>query len=293
VNLLAVATSGLGVVDPATPVIHADNGALLRGRAAFETMRVYEGNPFRYEAHLERLTESAKRIGLPPVDGAEIESLVGEALAAAAREDAVLRVYWTPGREHGASPQALVLVSALPETLEETRARGVKLISLSLGFDTDQRLTSPWMLAGVKSTSYAVNMAAEAEAHSRGADDAIFLDRAGRVLECPVSNVWWLYGNTLETPSLELGILAGVTRAEVVHLAGELGLDVVEGAWEIERLREADEVFTSSSVRELMPAVSVDGRAIGNGSPGSVAARLQRTLRQTALSRSPAGPTRY
>ena len=282
-NLLAVATSGLGVVDPSTPVIHADNGALLRGRAAFETMRVYAGTPFRYDAHLERLTESARRIGLPPVAAAEIETLVAEALDAAGADDAVLRVYWTPGREHSSSPQALVLVSALPDHIDGARARGVKLISLSLGFDTDQRLTSPWMLAGVKSTSYAVNMAAEAEAHSRGADDAIFLDRAGNVLECPVSNVWWLYGSTLETPSLDLGILAGVTRAEVAGLASHVGLDVVEGTWDIERLRQADEVFTSSSVRELMPAVAVDERPIGTGLPGPLAAKLQAALRQTAL----------
>ena len=284
-KLLALATSGLGVVDPATPVIHADNGALLRGRAAFETMRVYSGTPFRYDDHVERLTMSASRIGLPPVNSAEIEALVAQALAAAAEGDAVLRVYWTPGREHDSSPQALVLVSALPGHLDATRQRGLNLISLSLGFDTDQRLTSPWTLAGVKSTSYAVNMAAQAEAQRRGADDAILLDRGGQVLECPVSNVWWLYGTTLETPSLELGILAGVTRAEVAELAGDLGLEVVEGTWKIDRLREADEVFASSSVRELMPAVSVDEAAVAAGSPGPVAAELQSLLRQSALTR--------
>lgn len=282
-SLLAVATSGQGVVDPATPVIHADNGALLRGRAAFETMRVYAGTPFRYDAHIRRLTESAARIGLPDVDDGALESLVDAALAAAGQADVVLRVYWTPGREHASAPQALVLVSALPPDLDETRSRGITLISLSLGFDTDQRLTSPWMLAGVKSTSYAVNMAAEAEARRRGADDAIFLDRAGNVLECPVSNVWWLYGRTLETPSLELGILAGVTRAEVIRLAAELDYEVVEGTWEIERLRAADEVFTSSSVRELMPAVAVDEQQVGAGEPGPAANELQQALRAAAL----------
>ncbi len=281
-SLLAVATSGLGVVDPATPVIHADNGALLRGRAAFETLRVYKGTPFRYDAHLERLTFSAKRIGLPPVDAREFESLVGQALAAGGTGNAALRLYWTPGREHGSSPQALVLVSSLPPDLDERRAAGLKLISLSLAFDTDLRLESPWILAGVKSTSYAVNMAAEAEAHSRGADDAIFLDSTGHVLECPVSNVWWLYGTTLETPSLELGILAGVTRAEVLRLGSELDLEVVEGSWKLERLQGADEVFTSSSVRELMPAISVDGTAVSDGSPGPVAAKLQQALRAVA-----------
>lgn len=284
-KLLAVATSGSGVVDPATPVIHADNGALLRGRAAFETLRVYESVPFRYDAHMLRLAASATRIGLPPVDEPEIRSLVSDALAAAGTPNAVLRVYWTPGREHGDEPQALVLVSALPEHLDDTRARGLKLISLSLGIDTRQWPASPWMLAGVKSTSYAVNMAAEAEAKRRGADDAIFLDSAGNVLECPVSNIWWLYGSRLETPSLELGILAGVTRAEVLRLGKEAGLEVVEGTWRISHLREADEVFTSSSVRELMPALSVDDVEIGGGTPGPVAARLQTALRETALAR--------
>ena len=176
-----------------------------------------------------------------------------------------------------------MLVSALPDTLDDTRSRGVRLISLPLGLDTVDRASSPWILAGVKSTSYAVNMAAEAEAHRRGADDAIFLDRAGNVLECPVSNVWWLYGETLETPSLDLGILAGVTRAEVVRLAGAQGLEVVEGTWGIDRLRGADEVFTSSSVRELMPAIVVDDRPIGTGAPGAVAAGLQDALRTAAL----------
>ena len=282
-TLLAVAKSGAGVVDPSAPVIHADNGALLRGRAAFETMRVYAGRPFRYDEHLSRLTGSAERIGLPPVDRAELDSLVRDALDAAGSPDAVLRLYWTPGREHGSEPQALVLVSALPESLEEIRAKGITLISLSLGLDTEQRPAAPWVLDGVKSTSYAVNMAVEAEAKKRGADDAIFLDRAGNVLECPVSNVWWRYGSRLETPSLELGILAGVTRGEVLRLGKEAGLEVVEGTWNISHLRGADEVFTSSSVRELMPAVAVDDVEIGDGSHGPVAAELQAGLRESAL----------
>ena len=282
-TLLAVATSGIGLVDPGTPVLHADNGAVLRGRGAFETLRVYSNKPFRYDAHLERLAESAARIGLPPVDRTDIKRLAGDAIEAGGHADAVLRVYWTPGRESSEQPQALVLVSALPTMLDATRARGIKLISLTLGFDTDLRSTSPWLLAGVKSTSYAVNMAAEAEAQRRGADDAIFLDRSSHVLECPVSNIWWRYGQTLETPSLDLAILAGVTRAEVLRLARADGLNVVEGVWDIERLRGADEVFTSSSVRELMPATAIDGTSIGDGTPGPVAAQLHAGLRRAAL----------
>ena len=82
-SLLAVAVTGRGVVDPAEPVLRADDEALLRGRAAFETLRVYAGRPFRFDEHVARLAGSAERIGLPPVDGAELAELTTRALAAA------------------------------------------------------------------------------------------------------------------------------------------------------------------------------------------------------------------
>ena len=122
------------------------------------------------------------------------------------------------------------------------------------------RTESPWLLAGVKSTSYAINMAAETEARRRGADDAVFLSREGVVLEGPVTNVWWRVGERLQTPALELGILAGVTRAEVLQVASRLGYGVEEGRYELERMASADEAFTSSSVREIMPVIELDGR---------------------------------
>ena len=96
------------------------------------------------------------------------------------------------------------------------------------------RAVAPWLLPGVKSTSYAVNMAAEAEAKRRGVDEAIFVDADGVVLEGTVTNVWWRNGRTLFTPSLDLGILAGVTRAAVIELAEGLGYMVEEGAYPLE-----------------------------------------------------------
>src|SRR5205085_2131147 len=103
----------------------------------------------------------------------------------------------------------------VPPELEQLRARGIRLVSLPLGVELER---PAWLLAGVKSTSYAVNMAAEAEARRRGADDALFTAH-GIVLEAPISNVWWRRGRTLHTPSLDLGVLAGVTRATVLELA--------------------------------------------------------------------------
>jgi 4-amino-4-deoxychorismate lyase len=282
VTLLALAVSGRGVVSPEEPVLHADDLGLLRGLAAFETLRVYGGVPFAMDAHLARLSASAARIGIPEVDAAELRELATEALAAAGIGDCALRLYWTGGREGTGRPFALALVSPLPHDLEQRRARGLRLISLQLALDTRQRMDAPWLLAGVKSTSYAVNMAAEAEARRRGADDAVFVSTDGLVLEGPVTNVWWRRGSTLFTPTLELGILAGVTRSYVLAEAGPLGYEVQEGRYRLEELAGAEEAFTSSSVREIMPAVELDGEPIGDGRPGPAAAAIQAALRRAA-----------
>ena len=267
-TLLAVAVSGRGLVSPTEPVLRADDEALLRGRAAFETVRVYAGRPFRLDAHLERLAGSASAIGLPAVNRAEIEALAWQALDAAASPDAVLRLYWTPGET------ALALVSEVPDSIEELHRRGQKLVTL-LGV----RAEVPWLLPGVKSTSYAVNMAADAEAKRRGADDAVFVDRDGIVLEGPTTNVWWRYGATLHTPSLELGILAGVTRAMIVELAPAAGYEIAEGTYPVADLVGAEEAFTSSSVREVCSVTELDGVAIPRG---PAADALQAALREAA-----------
>lgn len=271
-SLLAVAVGGRGVVDPTEPVLRADDEALLRGRAAFETLRVYDGESFRLSAHLERLGRSAERIGLPPVNALAFAELARQAIDAAGVPDAVLRLYWTP------TPLSLALVSALPDHHDELRERGQRLISLR-GVRADE----PWLLPGVKSTSYAVNMAAEAEARRRGADDAVFVDAREIVLEGPTTNIWWRRGRTLLTPSLDLGILAGVTRAAVIELARELDYEVTEGAFPLAELAAAEEAFTSSSIREVMPVVELDEAPLGRG---PAADELQAALRRAAIVRT-------
>jgi 4-amino-4-deoxychorismate lyase len=284
VTLLAVAVGGRGIVDPDEPVLNADDEALLRGRAAFETTRVYAGSPFKLDEHLARLAGSAARIGLPSVDVEQCEKLARSALDAAGEPEAVLRLYWTAGREGSGRPTALALVSSVPPQLEELRAQGIKLIALPLGLQADLRAFAPWLLGGVKSTSYAVNMAAEAEAKRRGADDAVFLASGDIVLEGPVTNVWWRLERVLYTPALELGILAGVTRATLIAEAGRLGYEVREGVFPLEHMAAAEEAFTSSSVREVMPAIELDGKPVGDGSPGEAARELQTRLRACASS---------
>jgi len=272
-TIRVVATTGRGLVAPDEPVIRADDEALLRGRAAFETLRVYSGRPFRLEAHLDRLDASTERIGLPAVDRDEIRSLASLVLPLSGPDDAVLRLVWTGGSD-AAPPTGIALLSDVPAWIDEVRARGARAVSL-LGV----RAAVPWLLPGVKSTSYAVNMAAEAEAKRRGADEAIFFDGDGIVLEGTVTNVWWRRGETLYTPSLELGILAGVTRAAVFDLAPSCGYALEAGAFPLRDLLEAEEAFTSSSVRELMPIVDLDGAPLARG---PAADQLQAALRALA-----------
>jgi 4-amino-4-deoxychorismate lyase len=276
-----VAVLGRGIVDPDVPVIHADDRGLLRGLAAFETLRVYGGRPFAMDEHLARLAASSRRMHLAVPDLAALEALAHEAIAASGAPDCSLRLTLTGGRE-GGSPVGLAIVGALPTGLDALRAVGIPVISLRLGTDPRARQDAPWLLTGVKSTSYAINMAAHEEAERRGAGDAIFVAADGTVLEGPTTNVWWRRGDTLYTPALDLGILAGVTRAWVLRLAAGSGYRTQEGWFPLADLADADEAFTSSSVRELMPIVRLDDQPLGSGQPGAAAAALHAALRRAA-----------
>ncbi len=271
-NVLALAVSGRGLVPPGEPVIHVNDEAFMRGRGAFESLRVYGGKPFRLAEHLDRLDASCARLAveLPSRDG--VEELVRLALGAAGEADVVLRVYATPG--HGDGPVALAAVAELPAELDDLRTTGIRAITVEF--------RPADLIGGVKSTSYALNMMAVDEARARGAEDAVFVAGDGTVLEATTSNVWWRRGRTLSTPAVDGRILAGVTRDVLLELAPAAGYGVVEGVFPMSDLAEADEAFASSSIREVMPIVAVDGHVIGNGKPGEAAITLQAALREIA-----------
>jgi 4-amino-4-deoxychorismate lyase len=283
VRIVAVAVLGRGLVDPDEPLFHVDDVGMTRGQAAFETIRVYAGRPFALDEHLDRLIAGADRLELPSVPRSDLETLASQALEAAALPDCALRFYWTGGREGAGRSVALATVSELPPGFDEQRRTGIRVASMSLGVEAASRDGMPWLLAGVKSTSYAVNLAARAEAVRRGADDALFVAADGSVLEGPTSNVWWRRGTRLFTPGLELGVLAGVTRTQVRALAAAAGYAVEAGRYDLADLAAADEAWMSSSLRELMPIVELDGQPIGDGRPGPTAVELQQALRRLAL----------
>lgn len=139
---LALAVLGRGLVDPSKPWLRADDEAVLRGRAAFETLRVYAGRPFRLAAHLERLAASAAVLELTTPDTAGLSGLVATALERLGDVDAVMRLVWTPGPA-GGPPSGFVLVTPLPTGLDAMRERGIALASLQLATGAAVRQASP------------------------------------------------------------------------------------------------------------------------------------------------------
>jgi branched-chain amino acid aminotransferase len=227
------------ITAPEEATISILDDGLLRGDGAFEVIKLYDGHPFRLEAHLDRLRRSAGAIHLDfdgAALGAEIAALLGAGEGAA---DGCLRIVLTRGGRR------LLTLEDLPEWAASAR---VSLVTLSPNE----------ILAGVKSISYAANMHATRLAVADGADEAVYVDAAGTVLEAPTSSVFWAAAEgPLRTPALEVGILDSITRAVVID-----ALPVEQGSFRREELAGAREAFLASTTREIQPIAAVDGREL-------------------------------
>ena len=223
----------------------ADDG-LLRGDGVFEVIRLYGGRPFALGEHLDRMERSAAAIDLS-LDRTAFDREISALLAKLGEHDAQLRLVATRGGRR------LAFTETLPEYAGKKR---VGLVSITFSPNV--------LLNGVKSLSYAANMKAIRLAESREADDAVLVRPDGVVLEAPTSTVFWASGEgRLRTPSLDVGILASITRDRLVR-----ELDVEEGVYSLDELRGASEAFLASTVREVQPVSAIDGREMED-CPGS------------------------
>jgi branched-chain amino acid aminotransferase len=240
--------------------VGAFDRGLTVGDGVFETIAVRAGRPLAATRHLARLVRSAVALGLPAPETATLRAAVEEVTAAGGSTDAVIRVVYTSGtgplgsdRGDG-TPTAAVLLGPAPERPPTTDV-----------------ITVPWprnergALVGVKTTSYAENVLALAEARRHGASEAIFANTAGNLCEGSGTNVFLLIDGKLLTPPLSAGCLAGVTRSLVIECCG---LDVVERDVPITALAEAEEAFLTSATRNVQAIRAVDGRALSS-CPGS------------------------
>ena len=232
----------------------------------FETLKVADGAAFALRRHLDRLERSAAAMGLPAPDRAQVVAAVHETVEANAPVLGALgrlRITYTAGdaplgSDRGETgPTLVVAVSAMTPWPESAAV-------ITVPWPRNER--SP--LAGVKSTSYAENVLALARAHDHGAGEALMPDTQGRLCEGTGSNVFLVLDGRLITPSLATGCLAGVTRDLVLEWSGASEFDVPVSA-----LEEAEEVFITSSTRDVQPVHRVDSRSLAAPGPVTTAVR--------------------
>lgn len=259
VTLLAVL--GIGIVDPSTPILHGDDLGLTRGDGCFEGCRIRDRAVDKLDAHLARMGRSAAALGIA-FDVAAWASMIGDAVTTwPVPGEAAMKLVLTRGRASSGAPTGFLTIGPLPGDYPRQRRDGITVITLDRGTSSDAFAHAPWLLGGVKTLSYAVNMAAQREAERRGADDAIFLSTDGQVLEAPTSSVVWARGPALRTtPTGGTGILGGTTAQLLFERAAGAGWDVATETASVDGLLAADSVWLVGSVRGPVDVLEIDGR---------------------------------
>lgn len=256
------------LVDVAKARVSPLDRGLTVGDGVFETLRVYGGTPFALRRHLDRLRLSATGLGLEHPDPARLRVAATAVLDANRLREARLRITVTggegpPGSSRGDARPVTIVVATPCTPLPPTTSV----------------IVVPWTrnengaTVGLKTLSYAANVRALAQAERRSATEALFANTSGGLCEGTGSNVFCVFGDELVTPPPSAGCLQGVTRALVLELARSLGLQVAERAIPMARLAAADEIFLTSTTREVQGVERLDGRVLP-GTPGPVTAQL-------------------
>jgi 4-amino-4-deoxychorismate lyase len=244
---------------PLAATIQVQDLGVIRGDGVFETITVVDGRPQALEAHLDRFVRSARMLDLPLPDldawRRAVEAVCAELDPV---HEAFAKTVMTRGVEGSDRPTGWVYAAASGDSTP-ARTQGISVVTLDRGYRHDVERTSPWLLQGAKSLSYAVNMAALREAVRRGADDALFVSSDGYVLEGTRANLVMSVGGRLVTPRTDIGILAGTTQADVFRFAEAEGIETAYELVTMSDLRAADALWLVSSVRQAAPIRLVNG----------------------------------
>lgn len=262
-----------------------DHG-LLYGDGIFEGIRLYQGNVFRLEEHLERLWYSAKAILLNiPISRTEMAAAVCEACRQNGLRDGYIRLLVTRGiGDLGLSPwlcpKPSVVIIADKIALYPPECY---LSGLSIATVPTRRVGPAAVPPMIKSLNYLNNILAKIEARQAGALEAIMLNEAGFVAECTGDNIFIVHKGRLLTPAAQQGALKGITRETIFSIAQQLGIPLEEHELTRYDLWNADECFLTGTGAEVIPVVKLDGREIGDGKPGPVTGRVLTEFRQRVL----------
>ncbi|MGH3716484.1 MAG: aminotransferase class IV [Micromonosporaceae bacterium] len=245
-----VAMLGRGVVPAETAILRADDLGVLRGDGVFETIHVRPEGPWLLDAHLDRMARSAQRLELPLPPRQDLLGLAADALGAwPAGVEGALRLVCTRGPEAGGAVTCYATLNPISPEVRRLRRDGLRLVTASLGVTADARGAAPWLLGGVKSLSYGVNMASQRWAASQGVDDVLWVSADGYALEGPTSTLVWLAGDELCTVPASAGILPGTTARYLLDQAGSQGWRAAERMIRPYQLESADAAWMVSSAR--------------------------------------------
>lgn len=252
-----------------------DHG-LLFGDSVYETLRTYRGKPFLFSRHFARLEHSAKAINLklPWTKSKTLEEIKKTCLVGECR----IRLVITRGigelsatTETCSGPVVTIIVVPLLPPDERIYTDGVHVIVSSI--------RRSGRLADIKTGSLIHQVLARQEANAKNAYEAILLTANDKLSDGITSNIYMVIEGKVLTPSHDAGIVEGITRTVVLDLARQMGLQVVEGFFDITDIARADEMFLTSSTREVVPIVRVNGSSVGKGKPGPVTLSLLKAYR--------------
>lgn len=259
-----------------------DHG-FLYGDGVFEGIRVYNGRVFRLDHHLRRLYNSAKSIALQiPLTYQEMRKTLLEAVRKNNMRDCYIRLVISRGTgDLGLDPRKckkptlVIIVDKIQLYPEKLYKEGLKIVIAATRRNLPEALNPK-----IKSLNYLNNILAKVEAIQAECEEAIMINNQGYVVECTADNIFLVQDGTLLTPPPHVGILEGITRGVIIELAEKMKIPCREELFGSHDVFIADECFLTGTGAEVVPVVSVNGRAIGDGKPGPVTLRLLQAFKE-------------
>ncbi|QWT23151.1 aminodeoxychorismate lyase [Subtercola sp. PAMC28395] len=253
--------SRFDAADPDALVVSALDLGVTRGDGIFETITVVNGMPQALDAHLHRFARSAGMLDLPtPAHETWKKGVFAAVDSRPTVDEAFVKLVYTRGIEGSGIPTGWVYLQQSPDFTAE-RTEGISVVLLDRGYSSSVQRTSPWLLQGAKTLSYAINKAAAREAQRRGADDVIFVSSDGYLLEGPTATIVLKLDDRFVTPRTESGILPGTTQQSIFEIAAVNGYRTAYEMLTPADLRRAESSWLVSSVRNAAPIREIDGEA--------------------------------
>ena len=257
--------------------VHVEDRGFQFADGVYEVCEVRQGLIIDLTRHLDRLDRSLSELRMAaPMARASLTLVIREVLRRNRVHNGMFYLQVTRGaarRDHffpvASTTPTLVITakSTDPSVMAKKYANGIKVITVP---------ENRWDRVDIKTVGLLPNVLAKQQARDEGAQDAIFVDRNGIVMEGASSNVWIVASDgTLVTRPAEHGILKGITRTTLLDVAARLGLKVVEREFKMDELLSAREVFFTSATGSCVPIVEVDGKPIANGHPGTTSASIR------------------